>query len=167
MKLSLTDGRTGGRLAWASFLHRMEPLSTIISNRVNIKHYSRFYHPSPHWNAVRGPSTKHHVKIRSATTMAAQPAISSPSGPILRRSTTLPTKLLRPLVTATTNDAPPDPDDAAETLFIHPAARIVCFSASSNSYRSHTDTRSAAHPGLPWSSKTERVVAVGEPTPRP
>ena len=101
--------------------------------------------------------------------MATQTAISPPGVPVLRRSTTLPTALQRPLpttTTTTTNDIAADQNDAAETLFTHPAARIVCFSASSHSCKSRINTPSATQPGLPWSSKAERVVAVGQ-TPLP
>ena len=110
--------------------------------------------------------------MATQTAISSSPAAAAAAAPVLRRSTTLPTKLQRPLVTTSTastttltNDAPvADPNDAAETLFTHPAARIVCFSASPNSYKPRTtNTRSATSQlGLPWSSKAERVVAVGE-----
>ena len=100
--------------------------------------------------------------------MALASAPSTPeraSGPYLfRRSFTAPTKSSR--TNATIREADPQ---GAETLYTHPAGKIVAFSVNPNKFTqrhsSVSDTRSDFQDeqagSLPWASVTERTVAAG------
>jgi len=80
-----------------------------------------------------------------------------------RRSITVPTRLQR--APSARLDLSPATEDKAETLYVHPAAKVVSFAAASNSVRSPSsvEKRQAqnAEGTLPWASRSERVVAVG------
>ena len=57
-------------------------------------------------------------------------------------------------------------DPGVETLYIHPAAKIISFSTSAGSIRPSTSNGRAAtieeKPGtLPWNTRVERTLAVG------
>jgi len=81
-----------------------------------------------------------------------------------RRSVTDPTRLQR-APSLNKGDTTTPLEDKAETLYVHPAVKVVSFAASpgpgkalANAGRWHSQNTEGT---LPWASRSERVMAVG------
>ena len=101
--------------------------------------------------------------------LASAPATPERTGAphAFRRSFTAPPRAPRASLTL---DGPED--QKAETLYSHPAGKIVSFSTSNRSVQRHSsisDTKSEFQDEpigiLPWASITERTIAAGELAP--
>ncbi|KAI9743241.1 MAG: hypothetical protein M1818_003087 [Claussenomyces sp. TS43310] len=99
--------------------------------------------------------------------MAASTSTSfcTPTTPVLQRSVTLPMRLSEPTRSQRENISPSQ-DSQVETLYAHPSARVVKFSAGSRLNAkgfSGDDAATAEEEAgcLSWTSKLERTIAVG------
>lgn len=91
-------------------------------------------------------------------------ASSAPSTPLVRRSVTAP---LRSTDSSRRDSLPLSPDPQIETLYAHPYAKVLSFNAvdplEARPVADNGSSPTDEEPGtLPWSSRSERTIAVGE-----